>query len=294
MKYVLQLHSSKNISGKLNKRIVQIWGLERIDSGLLDELTILAEVYTYLKSPHNGGCFLGSKDIISEINTVILDLISINQSTSSHFPVIMAMKLKGYKSSEILTVLKLIEIIFVRNYCIFGIENKELSNLYNKLSYEIYQSKVNYRDIEKRLRDKILEFSDIDFEEKVKTHTFPEKLAKYMLRKIENHISGNRIQEKHVLNTITLEHIMPKDNSIWNVSENDHKQNLNKLGNLTIVHGKINSTIKNNTFDEKKKHYLDSQISLTRDLILEPKWTKVEISQRQKKLARIAVEIWKV
>lgn len=48
------------------------------------------------------------------------------------------MGIRNFGEEEILDVIKLIEIYFVRNYCIGNTENKELENNYNKLAYKIH------------------------------------------------------------------------------------------------------------------------------------------------------------
>ena len=55
----------------------------------------------------------------------------------------------------------------------------------------------------------------------------------------------------------------------------------------------LNKKISNQSFEEKKKRYKDSIIYPNQELTTYTKWTSLEIEDRQKKLAKLALEIWK-
>ncbi len=94
-----------------------------------------------------------------------------------------------------------------------------------------------------------------------------------------------------------IEHIMPqKPKGEWLVMyENDkeqYKDNLNRLGNLTILQDKKNIRAKNKDFVEKKKYYAESRLKITNHLNEFDKWDYEEIQNRQEKLYELAINIW--
>jgi hypothetical protein len=73
-----------------------------------------------------------------------------------------------------------------------------------------------------------------------------------------------------------------------------HKENLNRIGNLTIIKSSWNISMSNRLFDEKKKDYEKSEFQITKKLLNYDKWTFEEISRRSKNLAEEAVRVWKI
>ena len=67
-----------------------------------------------------------------------------------------------------------------------------------------------------------------------------------------------------------------------------------KLGNLCLLDGSLNSINSNKPFDEKKDAYKDSMIEPNSKIADFPSWGIPEIKQRQKSLAKDALEIWKI
>lgn len=117
----------------------------------------------------------------------------------------------------------------------------------------------------------------------------------------------------------TLEHIMPKEwNANWqNISidgeqlpNNEETINLrnkaiNSIGNMTLLRSKLNTTLRNRSFDDKlngsgkyngMRHY--STLSITVDDIINPYdagqtiWNEQRIDERTKKLMKEILEIW--
>jgi len=71
-----------------------------------------------------------------------------------------------------------------------------------------------------------------------------------------------------------------------------HRENLNKIGNLTIIKGEWNISMSNRLFSEKKEDYRKSEFQITKDLSNYYKWTFEEIDKRSKQLAEEACKIW--
>lgn len=97
------------------------------------------------------------------------------------------------------------------------------------------------------------------------------------------------------LNKLSLEHIMPQ--KAWSSEEwrkdigkeyfefiDFHSRYLNKIGNLTLLSGSMNSKLKNSSFDEKLKYYESVQFKITKKISSYTSWNVKEIDERGKKL----------
>lgn len=118
----------------------------------------------------------------------------------------------------------------------------------------------------------------------------------------ETDTSGNEIKE----NFIWIDYIK-KNNNISDTrdAKSFHQNFRNKLGNITIVDKQKNSFLGVNPFSHKcyagkdksgveKGCFKNSQILLNQEITKFPKWSKLEIESRQKSLASIAKDIWKI
>ncbi|MBY8910800.1 HNH endonuclease family protein, partial [Salinicoccus roseus] len=73
-----------------------------------------------------------------------------------------------------------------------------------------------------------------------------------------------------------------------------HEQYVHRLGNLTLLGDEYNKECTNSTFDVKKEIYKQSNIDLTKDLLVYEDWNEYKIRDRQSDLADKAMKIWKV
>lgn len=149
---------------------------------------------------------------------------------------------------------------------------------------------------------------DEDFENKFITlNTSKEKLQKYILSEIENSLSKTGIDEKVIAKSITIEHVLPKNPdkswaTVYDLDNKEHKDYVNRIGNLTLLSRKINPKLGNKSFEEKatnKEGYENSEMKLTQQLVKDYypkyiKWDKNAVEQRQKDLAKVAVKIWQI
>lgn len=85
-----------------------------------------------------------------------------------------------------------------------------------------------------------------------------------------------------------------KPNKDWNVDPDTHSEYVWRIGNLTLLGGEYNKKIVNSSFDKKKRIYQKSDVHITNMIIDYDNWGPNEISDRQKKMAKIALDIWKL
>lgn len=102
------------------------------------------------------------------------------------------------------------------------------------------------------------------------------------------------------INGFSVEHMMPKKwrNHWYNLPEGvdeisrDYK--LLTLGNLTLVKGKLNSSMRDSAWDRKMESLRKfSTLRQTTDYLAKPNWNETEISNRAENLFTSALQIWK-
>jgi hypothetical protein len=95
---------------------------------------------------------------------------------------------------------------------------------------------------------------------------------------------------------INLEHILPeKPQNNWpDIGHEIATAYYKRLGNMVLLQARKNSMLGNSPFSEKKIVLQDSAYLLTSDIAQNTSWGIEEISNRQKVLAKLAVETWPI
>ena len=112
-----------------------------------------------------------------------------------------------------------------------------------------------------------------------------------LLIRINEHIDNN---SKYDL--INIEHVMPQNITEWEgngfeISDIDFNHYLNTIGNLTIVAAKLNSTLSNKPFNEKKQDLLlKDSFMINNYFNVKQKWDVEEIKLRTKKIIKEYLE----
>jgi len=109
---------------------------------------------------------------------------------------------------------------------------------------------------------------------------------------VDNHKLG--------LDGFSVEHMMPKN---WvknwrgmaeDVTPDFRKHKLLTLGNLTLIKGKLNSSLRDSAWSNKRKKLKEySTLKITADYLDVENWNEQEIKLREDALYQIAKEIWK-
>ena len=109
---------------------------------------------------------------------------------------------------------------------------------------------------------------------------------------VDNHKLG--------LDGFSVEHIMPKNwMKNWrgmaeDVTPDFRKHKLLTLGNLTLIKGKLNSSLRDSAWSNKRKKLKEySTLKITADYLDIENWNEQEIKLREDALYQIAKEIWK-
>lgn len=215
------------------------------------------------------------------------------------YPLLMiAIKELDEKKQE--KILKMCEIISFR-YLTIGSKNPNaLEDIYNKACLKITNDlDISIEEIKKLIspiyvKDK--EFLD-SFKTKMLSTKSNKKIIKYILIKIEEYLNNTfsyNIEDPK----LTIEHILPENPSDdWKSKFNIHEleEYTYRIGNYTLMTEKDNKNIGNEAYENKKKVYSGSSVTLTSSI---PKyykdWNSDSIDKRQKELAKKAVEIWRI
>ncbi len=125
------------------------------------------------------------------------------------------------------------------------------------------------------------------------------RLARYYLRSLETAAKDEDepwfipIDDPTIVN---LEHVLPKrPGTNWPLfNEDEVRLYSSRLGNLTLMHARENSTVRSGSFDEKKPLFSQSPYILTSQVARYPEWTVEAINARQVELAQLAPKAWPI
>lgn len=251
---------------------------------IMDDLLELSEVYRALYYADEERFYTNA-----ELNLALSNLKTVNART--FYPIILAMQKVGYSEKEMAQVVKAIESLIVRNCVIAGKVANKYEKLFAKIAYKISNFKYDsINDIVCRI--KMDTINDEVFLNAFNVYSDGGKTTiRFILKSINCFVDG----ETTVIDDnqkVHIEHIMPVKKGAWEVSDEDHDEYLNRIGNLTLLGSEYNKKISNKRFDEKKEIYQTSSILITKDIVNYTHWDVDTIKDRQNKLANIAVKIW--
>lgn len=180
-------------------------------------------------------------------------------------------------------------VTYIRHSVIGGLENSRLEDITFSLAKEIRMER-NLRSAIRKLRNFALD--DVNFKIAFERASLSKSQSmRYVLREIE--YQRRRTQELQVAppSKVHVEHIYPQtplSDQRWS----NHMQAINRLGNLTLLDRRINTSIRNAHFSLKKVQYEQSEIVLTRELVSYDEWNFVAVEKRQKVMSEKVAEIW--
>lgn len=125
------------------------------------------------------------------------------------------------------------------------------------------------------------------------------RFARYYLRSLEQLQAEERepwfIPESDA-DKITLEHVLPRSpEGNWpTFSDEEAAEFSGRLGNMVLLPRKMNSDLKSDTFEAKRKVYRDAPYVLTAQIADLSEWTPDAIDHRQEQLGTLAIKTWPV
>lgn len=257
----------------------------------IDEL--LKNIYSYSLTYKNSFDCIDSETLFSYSKDNVLErLMHLNKylELSSFNPYILKM-LRDYENDTD-TLMKKLHML--EKYLIYNNLTKDLSKLknYNKMCMTIINdpNKLEQECLEIDLNIPFVYLNDIT-----------NKMARFYLFWVELYRRSENHDEPKLQDTYSLEHIMPqkwrdnwfpKDNSIVNSMFIENRENhLYKIGNMTLLKGKLNTSISNKALKDKiEKMRPYATLKITKEDIIDvydsgdKVWDEDKIDNRTKEI----------
>ena len=125
-----------------------------------------------------------------------------------------------------------------------------------------------------------------------------------VLEGIESRLRSSGKSEQTVApKNMTIEHVMPvgwstdhwalPDGADVETAALERKTLIHTVGNLTLVAGRLNSSMSNSSWENKRDGLLEhSVLLLNNELMGEPNWDENAIRRRSRRLAKLVAEVW--
>lgn len=279
---------------ELYKAIKKTVGRENLEKSM-QELNKEAEVYRNLREPdHEFWNYEPIEKALEEINLLGVDQI---------YVILLAVYNKFYtdEKEKFIKILNALLNLSFRYNTICQYNPNKLENVYSELAIGIRKGTMTFDQIYDKIKK--LEPDENKFKEAFNNfQTKKAKLAKYILTRVNDDMMKESGKGEITTNkeTTNLEHIIPKKpNTEWKTffqdKHIDDYTTLNhKIGNMTILLGRWNSTLKNKFFDKKVVEYKKSTLPINEDLKGFTEFGAVEIAERQNKIGIRAENLWKI
>jgi uncharacterized protein with ParB-like and HNH nuclease domain len=287
LRYYLSLKYRRVRRERLFKRIKESVNNAEDAFNLLDSLESYSDLFLALGDPNDD---FWSDRHETRIYIQELNLFRIKQA----YPALFAAYFY-FSKENFVKMLKLTTTIAFRYTVVGHLNPNELERIYNQVAIDIASEQIDRpREVFERLRSVYV--SDEKFERdfsvlKIETKGQKKKLVRYILAKLENHVSGKPINEE----TPSIEHILPESpDPLWErefTSEQIADMRY-RLGNLTFLEPSFNREIGQKKYNIKRQKYQKSSYILTQQ-ITNDDWTPDSIARRQQELAKQAVRVWR-
>ena len=226
---------------------------------------------------------------------------------SIRVPILVAYrKWYGTDKSSYRCLVKILVKFFFKIKIIRGVHAGKIERIMSEIS-EMIDAGKSFRDVIKKLREHD-DHGDFNYNFRKFMADPPPNAAKYALQQITMHL-GSKYADVRPIDSLTLEHILPKKIGKWNEDEffrnyhTDKKMEdfIGHLGNLTLLKNTLNSKLQNEPFQRKKCSTDDGrkigyQISLLeiniQTVCNHHEWTACVIEERGNSFAHHADRIW--
>lgn len=124
-----------------------------------------------------------------------------------------------------------------------------------------------------------------------------------VLEGIEEGLWTNKTEGQSAKRWLTIEHIMPQAwRQNWQLSDGVKDQTraeinrdrlIHTIGNLTLVNNRLNPTLSNRAWEDKKEIMHDhSNLFLNKEIVKEQEWNEERIHARAADLCEVAIRVW--
>jgi hypothetical protein len=275
----------KDLFSVLKTKITSKRGSLKFSTELADSV----RVYTALLNTDHDYWNDFSNDVAYSVST--FNLLGMTQIR----PLLLAL-LNKFSAKRVSEAFRLLVSAAVRYQMVGGIGGGTLEKVYSDTAKAVTEEKV------KTPKEVIQAFKNVPSDSAFLSafsiaSVSKQKVARYYLRELEIAEDSDNAQTipNHDTNSVNLEHVLPTTpDPVWKdiFTDDEMRSYQKRIGNLAIMSAKLNSSIGNGSFEDKKDHYKDSAFFFTRELANEVSWRKEAIDSRQKKMAEVAVKHW--
>ncbi|MDC9715030.1 MAG: DUF262 domain-containing HNH endonuclease family protein [Gammaproteobacteria bacterium] len=202
-----------------------------------------------------------------------------------------------FTSDEFIKLAQYLYILSIRYSVIAHYSPNKLDKVYNALAIEISTSKFNRAShIKNQPEFKALYPSDESFQTIFKYHTMPSrqsnKKIRFLLTEIENKLANTSLDYANW----TLEHIIPYNiTEEWvNYYQGQYIQEIDRLGNMTLLTKKENGDCGTQLFDKKQVIYQSSNSEISKKISEYAEWDSETLEHHQDWLAQQATNTWRI
>jgi uncharacterized protein with ParB-like and HNH nuclease domain len=284
--------------------------------GLVREKELYREMRREVKSPTKARAFIEDLRKAAELYSALMNpehpfwtdfepearthLEALNIFGVTQFRAVALAAMEYLPPPTVTKILHILMVVSFRYTMISGLGTGNLENIYSRTALAITKGKVKTpKEVFALLKTAYIDDSRFQQDFRERTYSKP-NVARYVLALINDHIEQD--PEKTVAERtgrITLEHIMPKTQGpAWKAaveaSEN-YDEFVERIGNLTLLEKGKNRGVSNSGFKEKKKKaFSSSTLALNKELCALPDWRSSDIASRSERLAKIAVQVWRL
>lgn len=231
------------------------------------------------------------------------------------FPLMIAAWHKfGSTPNQMENILELLEAFIVRVYLVGGWRSDSGGSRLDRISHDLHRGYLDYGELVDRLQEINRDYqSDESFRRTFDREDFytwcGSRNTRYLLTEYEIYLRrhsdvqlGISTREKILTSAYEVEHIWAQHpaEEMSDEEKESHKQNVHRLGNLTIASSEWNKSMGNKPFREKrwqpdgKPSYSNSLLLVQSELSERGEWNVDSIKQREQDIVEFASKRWSV
>jgi len=301
-RYILSNYKGKISESRLYEEVKKILEKEAPEKirDFVKDLNLNATIYKKIFE-----CSFSQDKINKKLKE--LHLVEVVPSFTLLLKVMRHLEKREISEEDILEIMEMIETFHIR-WGVCGQSTSRLDQIYNDICMELKDAQPQkFKTI---IKNKLLQEIKNNADDEIFKRNFSQRAfkpnetrTKYILWKLsrptgETALNIKEIQTEHVLpqklSDKWIKYLKEKTSKNENEIRHLHEENLNRIGNLTIIKGEWNISMSNRLFTEKKEEYRKSEFKITNELSKYDKWTFEEIDERSKQLAEEACKIWRL
>jgi len=230
---------------------------------------------------------VAAQDADTEVNHHLQHLIDLGASVM--YPVALSAFERFPDNNELKRFLRSLVVTYIRHNVIARLENSLLEDIVFGLAKDL-RGEVDVDGAIEILRG--FAPDDEAFVRSFRTCSISDRAtARHVLTAIELNKRTTEELEVALPPKVHVEHIYPqtpRDGQRWE----EHNRVINRLGNLTLLSRRFNTSIRNGSFLEKRPSYAQSELVITKELEKYELWSPTMIDQRQAELSENVAGIW--